>query len=299
MTSVLFNSPQKQWVREFFWLPILQNFKNRSKGDIRYLTFAGPEGYDIEFFVAKEIFQLDHVRVWERNSEAAQALHEKFGVGFQVRMGEAYDLCRTPKERQYFPHSVINLDFTNGAFSVPRPRYLPHSFELVENLISAQKEHAESFLLFTAFAATPDVDSEVGKGFVQKIAFDIATRFGYTGPLFDLTRGPEKTYAKVLSSVIPCAIVRIGGEQFYDVQCLGKALYAPYNSKKVSMLCLAFEFNYDFPALSETNLQVSTRFDDLIIGRQKESLAVQLQDVNRIVRSAGSKRVSPSSKTNR
>ena len=287
---VLFNSPQKQWVREYFWLPILQSFKERSGSQLRYLTFAGPEGFDIEFFVGKNIFELDHVRVWEKSSEAATALLSKFGVNFQVKIGEAYTLCKASSERQFFPHGVINLDFTNGAFSVPRPKAIPPSFEITANLIAAQKEHTAPFVLLLAFAANADVDSEIGKAFVQKTAFDIATKFGFTEPLFDLTRNPDKTYARVLASVIPCAVIRQGGESFYDVQCLGKALYAPNNSKVTSMLCFAFEFSYDFPAMSETTLQISTRFDELIVNRQKESLAVQLQEVNKILKKAHSKR---------
>lgn len=283
-SPVPFNSPQKQWVREHFWLPILQSFKERSGSQLRYLTFAGPEGFDIDFFVERQIFQLDHVRVWEKSSDAATALLSKFGVNFQVKIGEAYSLSKAPGERQYFPHSVINLDFTNGAFSVSRPRFLPPSFEITANVISAQREHTSPFVLLLAFAANADVDSDIGKAFVQKTAFDLATRFGHTEPLFDLTRDPAKTYAKVLASVIPCAVIRQGGENFYDVQCLGKALYAPNNSKLTSMLCFAFEFSYDFPAMSETVLQISTRFDEIVKSRQKESLTIPLQDVNKILR---------------
>ena len=282
--TALFNSPQKQWVREHFWLPILRSLKERSTTALHYLTFAGPEGFDIEFFVNQGIFELEHVRVWEKNQTAAEALLTKFGVNFQVKVGEAFTLSSAHKEREFFPHSVINLDFTNGAFQVQRPRALPTNFEITENLIAAQREHAASFILLLAFAANADVDSEVGKAFVQKAAFDLATRFGHTEPLFDLTRDPVKMHAKVLSTVIPCAVIRQGGEGFYDVQCLGKALYKPNNSKVTSMLCLAFEFSYDYPAMSETTLQTSTRFDDIVVSRQKESLTLPLQDVNQILR---------------
>ena len=282
--TALFNSPQKKWVREHFWLPLLRSLKERSTTHLRYLTFAGPEGFDIEFFVEQGIFDLEHVRVWERSQASATALLAKFGVNFQVKIGEAYELSSAHKERDFFPHNVINLDFTNGAFQVPRPRALPTSFKITENLIAAQREHAASFVLLLAFAANADVDSDIGKAFVQKTAFDLATRFGHTEPLFDLTRDPVKTHAKVLSSVIPCAVIRQGGEGFYDVQCLGKALYTPNNSKRTSMLCLAFEFIYDYPAMSETNLQTATRFDEVVVQRQKESLALPLQDVNRILK---------------
>jgi hypothetical protein len=276
----LFNSPQKQWMREFFWLPILESFKARSKTDLRYLTFAGPKGYDIDFFVNKNIFTLDNVRVWERSKDAADALIQKFGLDFHVKVGEAFDLSKAQKELCYFPHSVVNLDFTNGAFSLASARHMPHKMELISNVISAQREHAESFLLLFAVAATPDVDSAIGKAFVQKMAFDIATRFGHTEPLFNLTRAPDKTYAQVLAAVLPCAVIRLGGEQYYDTQCAGKALYSPGNSKRTSMLCLAFEFTYDHPPLSETNLQTSTRFEQTVVGRQQESLAMPLLDVN-------------------
>jgi hypothetical protein len=282
--TALFNSPQKQWVREHFWLPILLSLKERSTTHLRYLTFAGPEGFDIQYFVEQGIFDLEHVRVWERSQPAATALLTKFGVNFQVKVGEAYTLAKAHNERDFFPHHVINLDFTNGAFQVSRPRALPTSFEITENLIAAQREHATSFVLLLAFAANADVDSEIGKAFVQKTAFDLATRFGHTEPLFDLTRDPVKMHAKVLSSVIPCAVIRQGGEAFYDVQCLGKALYTPNNSKVTSMLCLAFEFTYDYPAMSETLLQTSTRFDEIVVARQKESLALPLQDVNRLLK---------------
>ena len=284
MPSTLFNSPQKQWVREFFWLPILQGFNRRSGRDLKYLTFAGPEGHDIEFFLEKQVFSLENVRVWERSSEAAQALIAKFGINIQVKPGEAFTLCKAPQEQSHYPYGAINLDFTNGAFSVQKPRYLPNSFEIVKSIIAAQKEHTESFLLFAAFAANSDVDSEFGKSFVQKIAFDIATRFGFTEPLFDLTRDQQKTYFRVLAAVIPCVIIRLGIDHFYDVQCVGKAIYAPNNSKRTSMLCMAFEFSYDFPPLSETTLQGAIRLNELAATRQRESLNLETQDVNSIVR---------------
>ena len=284
MASTLFNSPQKQWVREHFWLPILRSLKERSSTPLRYLTFAGPEGFDIQFFVEQGIFTLENVRVWERSQPAAAALLSKFGVSFQVKVGEAHSLSTAHSEREFFPHNVINLDFTNGAFQVPKPRVLPSSFEITRNLIAAQREHAASFVLLLAFAANADVDSEIGKGFMQKVAFDLATRFGHTEPLFNLTRDPASTHAKVLASVIPCAVIRQGGESFYDVRCLGKALYSPSNSRVTSMLCLAFEFSYDYPAISETWLQTSTRLDEVIVTRQKESLALPLEDVNRKLR---------------
>ena len=289
MAHDLFNSPQKQWMREFFWLPILKAFKARSKIELRYLTFAGPKGYDIDFFVANGIFALANVRVWERNKDAADALTQKFGLGFQVKVGEAFDLSKAQQERSHFPHSVINLDFTSGAFSIPTARHIPPKLELIGNVISAQREHAESFLLLVAVAAAPDVDSTIGKAFVQKMAFDIATRFGHTEPLFNLTRSPEKTYAKVLGALLPCAIIRLGGEYCYDTQCTGKALYSPDNSKQTLMLCLAFELSYDHPPLSETSLQTSTRLERIVVGRQQESLAMSILDINGEVKKAKGK----------
>jgi hypothetical protein len=65
MSRTLFNSPQKKWVRQFFWLPAIEDFKASSNRELKYLTFAGPEGYDIDFFVQDGIFKLENIRVWE------------------------------------------------------------------------------------------------------------------------------------------------------------------------------------------------------------------------------------------
>src|ERR1044071_10065109 len=111
MKRTLYNSPQKKWMRQHFWLPAIEDFKLEVNQDLRYLTFAGPEGFDIEFFTARQVFKRENIRVWERSADAARALQEKFGVDFQVKIGEAFTLSRAPQERQFFPHSVINLDF--------------------------------------------------------------------------------------------------------------------------------------------------------------------------------------------
>lgn len=268
----------------------MQDFKVKSNKDLKYLTFAGPEAFDIEFFIKRDIFKLSNIRVWEKSSDSARALQAKYGLDFQVKLGEAFDLSKAKDERQAFPHSIINLDFTNGAFQLTRPRYIPHKFELITNIIAAQQEHTESFLLLLAFAATADVDTDYGKAFVQKTAFDIATRFGFTEPLFNLTRDPQRTYPQTLASIIPCAVIRSGGEHAYDTQCLGKALYFPYGKKRTAMLCCMFHFSYDNPALSETSLQIRTRMDELVIRRQKESLNLTLQNVNRLMQAARSRK---------
>jgi hypothetical protein len=290
MSRLLFNSPQKKWVRQFFWLPAIEDFKARSNQALKYLTFAGPEGYDIDFFTQDGAFKLENIRVWERSDDAARALQAKYGLGFQVKTGEAFDLSKAKDERRYFPHNVINLDFTNGAFQLSRARYVPHKFELISNIMDAQREHTESFVLLLAFAATADVDSDHGKTFVQKIAFGLATRFGHTEPLFNLTRDPAGTYPQTLAAVIPCAVIRLSGEHFYDAQCLGKALYFPYGLKKTGMICFVFYLTYDNPALSETNLQSCRRMDNIVLRRQEESLAVPVADVNKLVRKRSSQR---------
>jgi hypothetical protein len=286
MQRTLFNSPQKKWVRQFFWLPEMEAFRARANQELKYLTFAGPEGYDIDFFTQNNIVSLEKIRVWERSADAARALQTKYGLAFQVKIGEAFDLSKSKDERQYFPHSVINLDFTNGAFQLSRARHIPHKFELISNVIGAQQEHTESFMLFLAFAGAADVDSDHGKAFVQKIAFDLATRFGYTEPLFNLTRDPKRTYPQTLAAVIPSAVIRLGGEFFYDTQCLGKALYFPYGRKRTAMICFTFQLTYDNPALSETNLQIVKRMDEVVVRRQQESLRIAVRNVNSVMKAA-------------
>jgi hypothetical protein len=205
-------------------------------------------------------------------------------------VGEAFDLARSSQELPSYPHSVINLDFTNGAFQLKRPWHVPTKVELIHRVILSQKECTESFLLLSAFAATADVDSDHGKVFVHKLAFDIATRFGHTEPLFNLTRDATKFYPQVLASLIPCAVIKLGGEQSYDTQCVGKALYFPFNSKKTAMVCFVFSFTYDNPALSETGHQTSQRMDRVVFKRQEESLKVTLCEVNKLIRSRRKRR---------
>lgn len=268
----------------------MEEFSRTYDKDLKYLTFAGPEGFDIEFFVDRGIFKLDNVRVWEKSADVMSALQAKYGLDFKVKLGEAFDLAKSRDERSFFPHSIINLDFTNGAFNLNRPRHTPHKFELVSNIIATQREHMESFLLLLAFAATADVDTEYGKGFVQKTAFDLATRFGYTGPLFNLTREPNKTYSQTLAAVIPCSVIRQGAEYFYDTQCLGKALYFPFGRKRTAMLCFIFQLTYDNPPLSETNLQILKRMDEVVIRRQEQSFKMPLVNVNNIMRATSRRR---------
>jgi hypothetical protein len=284
MPRELFNSPEKQWIREEFWLPAIVDFKSRVATELKYLTFAGPKAFDVDFFTKKNIFLIGNVRVWEMNHNTATELKQKYGPGFNVVVGQASELARSAQERPNFPHTVINLDFTNGAFHLKKPWHVPPKFELIEKIILAQGECTESFLLLAAFAATADVDSDFGKAFVHKLAFDIATRFGHTEPLFNLTREPVKSYPQVLASIIPCAVIRLGGEQLYDTSCVGKALYFPYNSRKTAIVCFSFILTYDNPALSETLHQSSKRMDEVVLKRQEESLRVPLLEVNKLLR---------------
>ena len=296
MPRALFNSPEKKWIRQKFWLPPLKDFKGRFPKDLpfKYLTFAGPEGHDIEFFSKEHnIFSIKNVSVWERSDEHAKALGLRFGPELRIKQGEAFSLSSMARETDYFPYAVINLDFTNGFFNLKASRVSPHKLELIDNIVRGQQKHASSFMLFLAFSVAPDVDSPPGQALVHKLAFDMATRFGATKPLFNLTRNPKAHYDDIMSDLVPSAIIRVGGEHAFDTTCVGKAVYRPYGLRKSTMLCLTFEFLYDNPPLSQTSHYVSRRMEETITTRQQQSLAVELIDVNER-RKAGNRGVSKS-----
>lgn len=283
MARELFNSPEKKWVRENFWLPALLDFKRRFSPDAKfnYLTFAGPEGRDIEFFTReKAVFSIPDIRVWERSDRAASQLGQKFGPELQIKCGEAFTLSSAEKEASSFPFAVINLDFTDGFFNLRTRKALPDKFETIENIARHQQKHACEFLLLLAFNAAPDVDSDKGQPFVHRMALDIATRYGATKALFNLTRGAKNNYCDVLSDLVPAAIVRVGAEHAFDTICSGKAIYRPYGRRKSTMLCFSFEFQYDDPPLSQSRYFVQRRMEDLIEKRQQESLKVEAIHVN-------------------
>jgi|SRR5208337_432338 len=280
-----FNSPEKRWVRERLWLPQLRAFKAQTTGDLKYLTFAGPEGHDIELFCLKRnLIRLDRVHVWERSSSAAGSLRTKYGPTLAVKEGEAFTLVKAKDERPRFPFHVINLDYTEGAFNLQDTRWTPTKFETLENVVAIQRECASKFLLFLAVAAAGDVDSELGRTFVQKAAFDLATRLGRTAPLFILTRNLSREYPAVLADVVPCAVIRIGGEKCFDASCIGKAVYRPFGSRKTVILSFVFSFEYAHPPLSQSFHQIITAMDRIIETRQRNSFSVPLVDVNERIR---------------
>jgi hypothetical protein len=259
----------------------LRKFKAQTSADLKYLTFAGPEGHDIELFCLKRnLIRLDRVHVWERSQSAAGALRTKYGPTLAVKVGEAFNLVTARDERPRFPFHVINLDYTEGAFNMQETRWTPSKFETLENVVAVQRECASSFLLFLAIAAAGDVDSELGRAFVQKAAFDLATRLGRTAPLFILTRNISRQYPAVLADVIPCTVIRIGGEKCFDAACVGKAVYRPFSSRKTVILSLVFSFEFLNPPLSQSFHQTITGMDHTIERRQRESFSVPLVDVN-------------------
>lgn len=281
MARQAFNSPEKRWVRERLWLPSLRSFKRQAAADLKYLTFAGPEGHDIELFCWKrKVIQLEKVHVWEKFPDAAAALREKYGPTLGVKVGEAFDLAKAKDQRPRFPFHVINLDYTDGAFNMQETRWTPIKFETLENVVAMQRECASTFLLFLAVAAAGDVDSDLGRTFVQKAAFDLATRLGRTAPLFILTRNEKREYASALADVIPCSVIRVGGERCFDASCVAKAVYRPFRSRKTVILSFVFSFEFVNPPLSQSLHQVITSMDGTIEMRQRESFSVPLVDVN-------------------
>ena len=285
MHRELFNSPEKKWVRERLWLPRLQTFKAQITADLKYLTFAGPEGHDIELFcLRRKLIKIDKVHVWEKSQENAASLVKKYGPTLRVKVGEAFDLVTARDQVSLFPFHVINLDYTSGAFNLKQTRWKPAKFEMLENVVARQQECASGFLLFLAVAAAGDVDSELGKALVQKAAFDLATRLGQTAPLFVLTKNRAREYPIVLADVIPCAVIRIGGERSFDTCCIGKALYRPYRSRKTAILSLVFSFEFANPPLSQSSHQTMTDMDRIIETRQRGSFSVPLANVDEKVR---------------
>ena len=138
-----------------------------------------------------------------------------------------------------------------------------------------------------AFNVAPDVDSAEGQLFVHKMALDIATRYGATKALFNLTREAKQNYCDVLGDLVPAAVIRAGGEHLFDTVCTGKAIYRPYGRRKSTMLCLSFEFQYENPPLSQSRHFVSERMEEVIGKRQEESLKVEMVQVNERRKPAG------------
>jgi branched-subunit amino acid transport protein AzlD len=211
-------------------------------------------------------------------------LKAKYGPTLDVKVGEAFDLVKARDERPRFPFHVINLDYTEGAFNMRETRWTPIKFETLERVAAIQRECAATFLMFMAVAAADDADSETGRAFVQKAAFDLATRLGRTAPLFILTRNQPREYPAVLADVIPCAIIRIGGEKCFDVSCVAKALYRPFNSRKTVILSFIFSFEFVNPPLSQSFHHVITSMDGTIERRQRDSFSVRVVDVNEKVK---------------
>lgn len=281
MPRQLFNSPEKQWVRQKLWLPAFEAFRPQISGEPRYLTFAGPQGHDLELFVTqRNLIRLQNVRVWENSPDAISRLTEKYGPTLNVKQGEAFDLCKAKAERGFFPFQIINLDYTSGAFHVDQPRWLPTKFETIQTIINHQREHATSFLLFLAVAAQSDVDGELGRLLVQKAAFDLAKRLGRTEPLFNLTKNQKGTYPETLATIIPCIVIRMGSEHHFDTRCTGKVVYRPYRSTKTTIVSFVFTFQYDQVALTLSNHQNLTFFDASIEERQREACSLKVIDVN-------------------
>jgi hypothetical protein len=263
------------------WLPTLKAFRSKFSGEIKYLTFAGPQGHDLELFaIQQKLIRIENIRIWENSPDVAQRLVQKYGPTLNIKQGEAFDLCKAKNEKSFFPFHVVNLDYTSGAFYVDQPRQLPTKLETVQVIINNQEEHATSFLLFLAVAAKADVDSDFGRLFVQKAAFDLAKRLGKTEPLFNLTRDLAKTYSETLATIVPCIVIRMGGEHHFDTQCIGKAVYRPYRSTKTTILSFVFSLEYDHVALTLSNHQNMKLFDASIEDRQREACALQLIDVN-------------------
>lgn len=291
MPRELYNSPEKKWIRENFWLSALRQFVTQEHGDVNYLTFAGPDGHDIELFCNKyKLVKLENVRVWEKSEKAAKRLSQKYGAPLQIKQGDAVSLCRSRDEQSFFPYQLVNFDFTSGGFYLERPRWTPQKFETIASLIDNQRNCASSFLLFLALAVSPHVDNDLGRVFIDKVAFDLATRLGRPQPLFNLTRNIAKTYPDTLSEIVPCAVIRIGGERNFDTECIGKAVYRPFRSRKTIILSLIFSFTYDHPALSQSCHQVIARMDEIARKRQHESFSVPLINVNKIVKPRRRKR---------
>jgi hypothetical protein len=286
MQRQLFNSPEKKWMRRHLWLPAVKQLQTRLLGDIKYLTFAGPSGHDIDFFCRqRKLIKLENVRVWEKSIEYGALLSKKYGAQLRIKQGEAFDLCRSNDERKLFPYDLINLDFTSGAFYIEKPRRIPQKFEILEYVISNQRDFASSCSLFFAVAAAADVDNDSGKLFLHKTALDLATRLGKPRPLFNLTRNLRRKYPEILADIIPCAVIRIGGDWNFDVECTGKATYRPLRSRRTTILSFTFVLTYDFPALSQSSYRTISRMDEIIEKRQQDSLLVPLVDVNKKARS--------------
>jgi hypothetical protein len=263
------------------WLPTLRDFHSRFLGEIKYLTFAGPQGHDLELFaIQQKLIRIENIRIWENAPDVAKRLVQKYGPALKIKQGEAFDLCKAKNEKSFFPFHLVNLDYTSGAFHVDQPRRLPTKLETVQMIINNQEEHATSFLLFLAVAAKADVDNDLGRLFVQKAAFDLAKRLGKTEPLFDLTRDLAKTYPETLATIVPCIVIRMGGEHHFDTHCIGKAVYRPYRSAKTTILSFVFNLEYENVPLTLSSHQSMKLFDESIEDRQRKACALQLIDVN-------------------
>jgi len=157
------DSPQKQRVREELWEPIINYVKDNVAKRFVYLTLPGPKCFELKYFLSKKLIDLEQTISIEKEKpfyEDIQTFYaKKIGLTekqFPIHHGKIEAIIKSKHHiNNMFPLQVVNLDLHGSPFELTTAEESV-IFDLIEDIISAQKPHKkELFIFVTVNLASP------------------------------------------------------------------------------------------------------------------------------------------------
>lgn len=281
--EIVFNTPQKKYIRNYVWAPYAAKRKEQNGQDhIKYLTFTAVECYDIQVLKNKgllDVVEADgllhykSVAFCEKDIQKHALIKQKlphardYAGSFEQMIGANGNEIPM-KVQQWFPFDVINLDFTSPMFSSEKSVVS----KAIRRIFELQKLKQSSLSFFLTLPAKKDVDVETGKqlldknlkmNFANERMSEFKSEFISKYPDIDIDSNiyEQVDYTDYLLFSIPKMIISMGFNEHFDVKCSERYSYIgdhyDGNANSTQMVKFVFECEYVGESLGFNPLEMT------------------------------------------
>lgn len=250
------DSPEKQWVREQCWLPLLANRKNSKKKRISYLTLPGRRLTEIEMLANDGVIEGMHdLYLCERSKldyymicrDVPRLKYHMPAEIPTIALGEIQELIVDGQLDRYFPFDAINLDFVGGAWGNDRSQ-TSTKMAAIQKIIRLQGDARHPFTLFVTVSSKSG-----GQNVLEEVLAEHDS-------LLDEEQKREVTtlphHGKVLV-VFPIILAHWAVDAALKIRCTHRYTYIG-EGLSTRMLKFAFEFEpFEIPTYGSVTAQKS------------------------------------------
>jgi len=238
--SIYQDSPEKQYIRNNLWVPLLNSRKEAKRSRISYLTLPGKHLTELRLLVDAGVIEgMNDLVLCERRvleyyqiCRGLPSLKYKYPAEIPtIALGRIEDLISDGRLDDHLPIDAANLDWEGGAWGSNRTE-TSTKLNSIQQLITKQGQSDHAFTLFVTISSRGG-----GESVVERVLEDYRRAFGEDIwlDIVDLEH-----HSKVLKA-FPIILLHWGIAKGFNTRCTHRYTYVG-TGMNTRMLKFAFEF---------------------------------------------------------